>query len=195
MGYVSTCSPDKRRIYPPRAPRKTTQCEICKKTFISLASRSPRFCGKLCWSASLRKAPAHCLICGLAVPRNNAARRRFCSRVCFGVSRRKAGSVERERHRNGERWRRRRAREKAAVGTFTAQEWVDLCAQYDNQCLCCGKATKLVRDHVRPLALGGTNDISNIQPLCQPCNRRKGTSSTDYRDRSLLPFMEIPVGR
>jgi 5-methylcytosine-specific restriction endonuclease McrA len=34
-----------------------------------------------------------------------------------------------------------------------------------------------------PLLSGGTDDITNIQPLCAKCNSRKGIAHTDYRKR------------
>ena len=68
-----------------------------------------------------------------------------------------------------------------ALGKFTAGQFVELCARYKHRCLCCGKKRKLGADHVIPLSKGGSNFISNIQPLCLPCNMRKGTRSTDYR--------------
>jgi len=77
--------------------------------------------------------------------------------------------------------RRRRAREVGAIGSFTAAEWKALCRKYKHRCLCCGKRRKLTADHVLPLVKGGSNFISNIQPLCGPCNSRKGTKHTDYR--------------
>lgn len=80
---------------------------------------------------------------------------------------------------------RRRARLLAAGGTFTAQEWNDLKAQYGYRCLCCGRQEPeivLTVDHVVPISLGGHNDISNIQPLCLSCNTSKGNRHiTDYR--------------
>jgi 5-methylcytosine-specific restriction endonuclease McrA len=79
---------------------------------------------------------------------------------------------------------RRRARKKAAEGFFTDMEWAALKASYDYTCLCCGKREpeiKLTVDHIIPLEKGGSNYINNIQPLCQRCNRAKGTKTTDYR--------------
>lgn len=65
---------------------------------------------------------------------------------------------------------------------FTANEWLALCAAYGNLCLRCGSGVRrLTADHIVPLARGGGNDITNIQPLCGPCNSRKGTQTIDYR--------------
>lgn len=45
-----------------------------------------------------------------------------------------------------------------------------------HQCQSCGKTcneTELTIDHIIALALGGTNDISNLQTLCRLCNSQK----------------------
>lgn len=42
-----------------------------------------------------------------------------------------------------------------------------------NSCQCSGTAKTLEIDHIIPLALGGTNDLSNLQILCSSCNRQK----------------------
>jgi 5-methylcytosine-specific restriction endonuclease McrA len=67
-------------------------------------------------------------------------------------------------------------------GFHTEEEWTELKNMYHNACLKCG-ATNVVltRDHIVPPALGGTDWISNIQPLCRPCNSSKGQSTVDYR--------------
>lgn len=76
----------------------------------------------------------------------------------------------------------RRALEMQAEGTFSTEEWYDLCERYGNKCLSCGRPdAKLTQDHVIPLSMGGTNYISNIQPLCGPCNSSKGAKTIDYR--------------
>jgi hypothetical protein len=75
----------------------------------------------------------------------------------------------------------RRTRVTKAGGSFTGAEWRQLCAQYDNRCLKCGKEGKLTADHVIPVVMGGTSDISNIQPLCKSCNSSKGATIADYR--------------
>lgn len=76
----------------------------------------------------------------------------------------------------------RRARKKGNGGEYTADEWKALCQQYNNCCLACNRDdVTLTVDHVIPLIRGGSNDISNIQPLCKSCNSKKNTKIIDYR--------------
>lgn len=78
----------------------------------------------------------------------------------------------------------RRTRKMQAEGSFTLVEWNRLCNYYDYTCLRCGRQEpdiKLTVDHVIPLSKGGSNDISNIQPLCHSCNSGKHTKNIDYR--------------
>lgn len=76
---------------------------------------------------------------------------------------------------------RRRARQLGSAGRHTLSEWRTLCDQYDHRCLVCGERLPLTEDHVIPLSKGGSDGIDNIQPLCLPCNQRKGTRTIDYR--------------
>lgn len=80
---------------------------------------------------------------------------------------------------------------RAAEGSHTEAQWQALCDETGNVCLACGVPRPLTRDHIVPVSLGGTNDISNIQPLCRPCNSAKGNrTSTDHRERVLLSLNE-----
>ena len=90
---------------------------------------------------------------------------------------------------------RRRARITGAGGSFTAEQFKAL----GDRCLCCGRTEAelaqlglmLVPDHVLPIARGGSNNISNIQPLCHAyrkgtrsgCNNRKHAKHIDYRGK------------
>lgn len=77
---------------------------------------------------------------------------------------------------------RRRARERGTDGDHTAEQFAALCARYGHRCLCCGATgVPLTVDHVLPISRGGSNDIANIQPLCETCNKSKGTRHIDYR--------------
>ncbi len=87
-----------------------------------------------------------------------------------------------------ERWRaateKRRALKAGNGGSFTPQEWEALKRKYAYRCLRCGRSEpeiKLTVDHVVPLSKGGSNNIDNIQPLCQSCNSGKNARHIDYR--------------
>jgi 5-methylcytosine-specific restriction endonuclease McrA len=57
------------------------------------------------------------------------------------------------------------------------------------QCQSCGKNAREAQlhiDHIIPLAKGGSNDISNLQVLCQQCNQNK----KDRFDRRFYRFYE-----
>jgi len=42
------------------------------------------------------------------------------------------------------------------------------------RCVKCERIQKLTIDHIIPLSKGGTNHESNLQTLCQICNKKKG---------------------
>lgn len=71
---------------------------------------------------------------------------------------------------------RRRARKRGAAGTHTAEEVIALLSKQKAKCAACGKGIRRAyhKDHIAPLARGGSNDIKNIQLLCAICNHKKG---------------------
>lgn len=71
---------------------------------------------------------------------------------------------------------RRRAKFRSAEGDHSGQDRIRLRKIQKNKCAYCG--VKLGKgghlDHIKPLALGGSNWPSNLQWLCEPCNLSKG---------------------
>ena len=60
--------------------------------------------------------------------------------------------------------------------TFTSKERVELWKLSNNKCQCCNKKVKSDNfeiDHIKPLSIGGTNDIDNLQILCKACHKIK----------------------
>jgi 5-methylcytosine-specific restriction endonuclease McrA len=70
----------------------------------------------------------------------------------------------------------RRARMRGAEGSHTYEDFVEKKRLLGNKCMICGKSeteVKMTIDHIIPLSKGGSNYISNIQPLCFHCNSSK----------------------
>ncbi len=114
---------------------------------------------------------------------------------------------ERERQRRRDRYRnnkeyflalgsRRRAWKLGGGGSHSEDAWRQLKELFGNRCLCCGQEKKLTRDHVIPLSRQGSDDITNIQPMCAACNKSKFTQAVDYRTREKVVLEELnDVGR
>jgi 5-methylcytosine-specific restriction endonuclease McrA len=60
-----------------------------------------------------------------------------------------------------------------ALGSHTRAEWLALLAKHGGRCARCEATEGITKDHIKALVKGGSNDISNIQPLCRSCNSRK----------------------
>jgi 5-methylcytosine-specific restriction endonuclease McrA len=80
---------------------------------------------------------------------------------------------------------RRRARKVAAGGHHTAAEIRELYRKQNGGCPVCkaSLANGYHADHIQPLSKGGSNDITNIQLLCPPCNMSK-------RNKDPIAFMQ-----
>lgn len=75
-----------------------------------------------------------------------------------------------------------------ASGYISGSKRYEVLANAKNRCVLCGVSSEqraLEVDHIVPRALGGSDDISNLQALCYKCNSMKRhTDSTDFRDVS-----------
>lgn len=68
-------------------------------------------------------------------------------------------------------------------GKHTVEEWQALKEHHAFRCVCCRRQEPkitLTRDHIKPITLGGSDDIDNIQPLCGDCNSKKWAREIKY---------------
>jgi 5-methylcytosine-specific restriction endonuclease McrA len=77
--------------------------------------------------------------------------------------------------------RKARLERAAKIGTHIQAEWEEMLNYFSCECVKCESTEDISKDHITPIFMGGSDDISNIQPLCRKCNSAKGTDYTDYR--------------
>ncbi len=71
---------------------------------------------------------------------------------------------------------------------MTPQEWEYLKKHHGYSCLACGRREpeiELDPDHVVPRSQGGSDAITNRQPLCRACNASKKDRTVDYRKQGV----------
>lgn len=99
--------------------------------------------------------------------------------------------------------RRIRMSEARKRGTHTKEEWIEMLDFFENTCCCCMGDSGLLRvekDHIIPIYQGGSDHITNLQPLCSRCNCSKGPNVSDWRPQLAdqlgkeLPLKWIPNG-
>ena len=76
-------------------------------------------------------------------------------------------------------------------GHHTKAEWEAKVKQYNYRCFYCGlKMNRLSKDHIIPVAHGGTDTIDNIVPACMRCNQRKHTQAlAEFKSGSTLKML------
>lgn len=167
-------------------------CCHCGKQFGSRSGGHSRrkgnrhFCSRRCWQE--RKATERETYRETAMAVRKKYMREF-GRKYYRANKTRIAALNREWLRAHPEHRavvnsKQRARKAGARGSFTRNEWLHLKALYNHSCPCCGRAQPEIRlevDHIIPLSKGGSNHISNIQPLCPNCNRAKGVKYSDYR--------------
>lgn len=177
------------------------QCDHCGKDFSIKKSALRRGRGKYCSRECRRNAGSivkNCESCGkeFCFKRSHDAtgHGRYCSIKCRTIGYKERGLYDGEgngNYRHGQCYtseyirqasHKRRVQIESNGGDYTLEEWKELCDQYGNRCLACGTTDELLTvDHVLPVSMGGTNDISNLQPLCKSCNSKKNNKHIDYR--------------
>lgn len=68
----------------------------------------------------------------------------------------------------------RRKKANAALASKSLRQQVF--DRHGEACLKCGDTSDLAIDHIVPVALGGTDELDNLQVLCRSCNSSKGSS-------------------
>lgn len=169
-------------------------CEQCGKTMLLHPCRFEiaRFCNSKCygeWKTGSKVSQETKMKMSEAgkkrvYPPMSIEHRNKLSIAHGGKGKRLRKTIEELQAKKTFRNKRYETRKRGAVGTHSFMEWQALKSFYKYMCLCCKRTEpeiKLSQDHIVPLSKGGSDYITNIQPLCTNCNTRKFVKEIDYR--------------
>lgn len=73
-----------------------------------------------------------------------------------------------------------RGHKRRGIGRILAADYNHIISR-DGRCLKCGTTDQLTVDHIKPVSLGGSGKLNNLQALCNMCNGVKSAAIADYR--------------
>lgn len=78
--------------------------------------------------------------------------------------------------------RKQRLKEAKTRGTHTEEEWEEILQIFDYRCVRCGcrPEPRPCKDHIVPICQGGSDHMTNLQPLCRECNTSQGNSHFNW---------------
>lgn len=167
-------------------PRVTSR--ICARCYLDLPASSFALKPDMCSGLS-----TYCKECTREIDRDRSkTEARIASHKAY-AERNKERINERQRDfytRNKELFythnRKRKARLVSVGGAHTRDDIARLLKLQKHRCAYCRCSIRKSRhiDHIVPLKLGGSNDWTNLQALCPPCNLKKGAKDpTQYANK------------
>lgn len=150
-----------------KAATPSRKCEACGAMFAPLLP-SIRFCSKNCSApvvAESRRKTFACRDCGVQFESTGPSAKSCveCAKERFRVKARTRNKLLRYIKRG------------ARGQPHTKADWDRLVNRYRGLCAYCGERPYQHKDHVIPIARGGTDSIGNVLPACKPCNLAKGS--------------------
>jgi 5-methylcytosine-specific restriction endonuclease McrA len=129
-------------------------CETCERVFNGLRKICP----------SCLAIERKCLSCGKPIKNIHL--------YCGGCQRKKLpAEIQAARQRRSNNARRARLQAAQIAGPLPASAYIDVVNS--GPCVYCGNEPTTV-DHIRPLAKGGFEIVTNLVPACRSCNFSKG---------------------
>lgn len=148
-------------------PIQSKPCQHCGKVFEKQSRSSKwfdaaKFCSHKCEGLARTRTTHACAQCGVEFTSKNGRKEAtYCSRECYWIGMRT------------ELWPVRDRRIKLEFSKPTRRRLMEAAR---NACQKCHSTRKLQFDHIIPIHLGGTADISNGQVLCIDCHGSKTAS-------------------